>query len=265
MNLDIYNPLQNADQPGWSQRGKVTGSTDMSTAANIANYVQLLEAIDNQISDVAGVNRQREGQTVANEAVTNAQSNIQMSAVITEIYAQTHDNLWEQVLGSLIQTAQSCYKNKNVTKQFVLDDMSIETLNITPDTFLNSDLGVYVSNSQKENELFGALKNLSQALIQNDKAKYSDLIKLYKADSVEQLESQILESEKQAMQEQQAVAQQQQQAEAQSQQAEQQFKLQFQKNELDNKVLIAEIDSFKLQQEQDKDQDGVPDQFEVQK
>lgn len=93
MNIDFYNPLQNADQPGWSQRGKISSSTDMSQAQNIINYINLLSSLDQQISDVAGVNRQREGQTSPTEAVTNAQSNIQMSAVITEIYFQAHNKL----------------------------------------------------------------------------------------------------------------------------------------------------------------------------
>lgn len=93
LNIEFYNPLQNAEQPGWSQRGKVSGSTDLSVADQINNYINILSAIDQQISDVAGITPQREGQSSPNEAVTNAQSNIQMSAVITEIYFQAHNKL----------------------------------------------------------------------------------------------------------------------------------------------------------------------------
>ena len=93
MNIDFYNPLQNAQEPGQAQRGKVTGSTEMSMADQVMNYVNILAALDDQISDVAGVNRQREGQVNPAEAVTNAQSNIAMSAVITEVYFQAHHKL----------------------------------------------------------------------------------------------------------------------------------------------------------------------------
>lgn len=93
MNLDIFNPLQNAEQPGGFQRGKVTGSTDMSSSEHIVNYMTILQSIDQQISDVAGVSRQREGQISPNEAVTNAQANAELSAVITEIYFYPHNKL----------------------------------------------------------------------------------------------------------------------------------------------------------------------------
>ena len=265
MNIDFYNPLQNADTPGWSQRGKVTGSTDLSTGDHIMNYVNLLNSIDAQISDVAGVSRQREGQVGPTEAVTNAQANIQMSAVITEVYFHTHNKLWEKVLSSFVQVVQEVYKNKSLTKQFVLDDMSIQTLEISPDTFLNTDLGVFVSNSPKEEAVFESLKSLSQALIQNDKAKFSDLIKTLKSSSIEELESHIIESERNAMEFQQQMQAQQSELQTKLQQEDQSFQLEFQARELASKEYIAEMDTFKFLQDQDSDDNGIPDQFEVEK
>ncbi len=265
MNIDFFNPLQNADTPGWSQRGKVTGSTDMSTGNHIMNYVNLLNAIDGQISDVAGVSRQREGQVGPTEAVTNAQSNIQMSAVITEVYFHTHNKLWEKVLSSFIQVVQEVYKNKSLTKQFVLDDMSIQTLEISPDTFLNTDLGVFVSDSPKEEEVFEVMKSLLQPLIQNDKATFSDLIKTMKSSSLEEVESFILESEKNAIEFQQKMQAQQAEAQQRLAQEDQSFKLEYQARELASKEYIAEMDTFKFLQDQDSDDNGIPDQFEVEK
>lgn len=265
MNLDIYNPLQNAEQPGGYQRGKVTGSTDLSAAEHISMYMDILSVIDQQISDVAGVSRQREGQISPNEAVTNAQANAELSAVITEVYFQPHNKLWEEVLTSLIQVAQTCYKHKSVVKQFVLDDLSLQTLELTPDSLINADFGVFISDSSKDNQLFESIKSLSQPLLQNDKAKFSDIISMLKANSVEELEREIKASEKQAIEQQNQQAQQQYESQAQLQKAQQDFELLLQKNELDTKVLIAEIDSFKFQRDQDVDNDNVPDQLELEK
>jgi len=265
LNIDFYNPLQNADSPGWSQRGKVTGSTDMSTGDHIMNYVNLLNSIDAQISDVAGVSRQREGQVGPTEAVTNAQANIQMSAVITEVYFHTHNKLWEHILSSFVQTLQQVYKNKSITKQYVLDDMSIQTLEMSPDTLNNVDLGVFVSNSPKEEAIFESLKSLSQALVQNDKAKFSDLIKMLKTESIEELEGYIKESEASAITMQQEMMKQQQQAQIQLQQEDQSFQLEFQARELASKEYIAELDTLKFQKDQDSDNNGIPDQFELEK
>ena len=265
MNIDFYNPLQNADVPGWSQRSKIAGSSDMSIGNHIMNYVNLLNAIDFQISDVAGVSRQREGQVGPTEAVTNAQSNIQMSAVITEVYFHTHNKLWERILSSFVQVVQDVYKNKSVTKQFVLDDMSIQTLEISSEDFQNTDLGVFMSNSPKEDQVFEMLKSLSQSLIQNDKAKFSDMIKTLKSNSIEELESYIIQSEQEAIQLQQQQMQQQAEIQSQLQQSEQAFELELQARELESKERIAAMDTFKFLQDQDSDDNGIPDQFEIDK
>lgn len=265
MNLDIYNPLQNADQPGGFQRGKVSGSTDMSLAQNIANYVELLNAIDQQISDVAGVNRQAEGQISPTEAVTNAQSNVAMSSVLMEPYAFAHDKNWEQILSSFLQASQSAYKGKHIVKQTILDDLSVATLEINPDELTDVDLGIFISNSAKDELSLQKLEALAQSAMQNDKAKLSDMVKMFNASSSKELEKFIIESEKKAEQSIQAQIQQQQQAEMEMQQSAQEFELEKLQRELDNKVMIAEINSFARQMDQDVNDNNIPDQFEIEK
>lgn len=108
LNIDFYNPLMNADTIGQSQRsGKISHSTDMSNMQNILNYIGILNSLDQQISDVAGVPKGMEGQLGAQEAVTNAQSNLQMGAIVVEVYFQAHNKLWEKVLTSLVAAARS--------------------------------------------------------------------------------------------------------------------------------------------------------------
>lgn len=264
MGINFENPLQNADQPGYGQRGAAS-STDWSTSQYISYYMQLLNSIDQQISDVAGVNRQREGQALPSEAVTNAQSNLQMSATITEVYFQAHDKLWEKVLSNFATILIDCYKDKKVTKQFVLDDLSIETLSISPETFNNAQFGIFVSNSPKDDYVFKTLSSLAQPLLQNDKAKFSDLIKMLRTDSTEELQSYIVESEKISEQNAQASQQAQMESQQQMQKAQHDFELLKQNNELEAKIHIAEIDSFKFIQDQDVDDNGIPDQFELDK
>jgi hypothetical protein len=237
----------------------------MSMASQINNYINILAAIDQQISDVAGVTPQREGQSQAGEAVTNAQSNIQMSAVITEVYFQAHNKLWEQVLNSLINTAQVAYKGTSMVKQFVLDDLSLATLELTPDSLSNSSFGIFVTDSPREQFVFDTLQALAQPLLQNDKAKFSDIIKMLESTSIEQLKVHITQSEAQTEKALQAQQEQQLQAQAELQQAQQAFELEFQAREHENKILLAEIDSFKFQKDQDAYDNGIPDQFEIQK
>jgi hypothetical protein len=265
MNMHFYNPLQNADQPGAHQRSSALSSTDWSTAQNISNYVNLLLALDQQISDVAGITKQREGQTLPGEAVTNAQANIQMSSVITEIYFQAHDKNWEKILNSLLNVTQEAWRGKNVTKQYILDDMSLATINVDMEELDDSDLGIFVTTAGREQFLFDALQSMGQALISSNKARFSDLIKVYKSTSAEALEREIVASEQEVMK--QEAEQQQLNRETQMEIARLETELERYKIDTDNetKIKVAEIGSFRFLQDQDADNNGVPDQLEIEK
>lgn len=266
MNIDIFNPLMNADQPGSFQRGgKVASASDLSTMSNIMGYINLLASIDQQISDVAGVNRQREGQISPTEAVSNSQANIQMSAVITEVYFQAHYKLWQQVLNSLLKTARRCFKKRPILKQYVLDDLSIASLELSTADIDDSELGVYISDTMEDEQVFEALQSMGDALVRANKASLLDLVKFYKATSTEELESAIENTERKFDENQRAAMEAEQQHEASLQQAQQAYELEKQARDHAAKIKIAEIQSFSFQKDQDSDDDGVPDQFEIEK
>lgn len=266
MNLDFYSSLQNAQEPGAAQRaGKVGGRIDMSTASNIMNYIGLLEAIDQQISDIAGIPKEREGQIMPNQAVTNTQNSIAMSSMITEVYLTPHDRLWERILDSFLKIAVDALKGKKTSMQMVLDDMSIQTLELAEDDFVFSDFGIFVSSSTRDSLAFEELRGLTQALIQNDKAKFSDIIRMLKTTSLTELQEQIIDSEKRAEEAAASSQQAQMQAQAEMQKQQQDFELEKLDKELEGKILIAQIDSFKFKEDQDIDKDGFPDQLEVER
>lgn len=266
MNISFFNPMANADQPGAYQRaGTISGSTDMSNMQNIMGYVNLIAAIDQQISDVAGVTRQREGQVLPGEAVSNAQSAMTMSSLVTEIYFAAHNKVWQQVLTSLVQVAQSVYKDKAGFRQYVLDDLSVATLKITPEDFANHEFGVFISDSAKEEELFQSMRILSDRLLQANRAKFSDIVRMFKASSIEELERMIVTSEEEQFKQEQAAQQAQLQAQQQMEQERQQHELEMKIMDQEHEIRIAEIESFKFVKEQDADRNGIPDQFEVEK
>jgi hypothetical protein len=196
LDIDFYNPLANADVPGANSRAKISTATDRSNSQYINNYIGMMEAIDQQISDIAGIPKAREGQTQASEAVTNVQQNLLQSGLVTGPIINAHFKLWEEIYTSLVNLTQAMYKDKKFRKQFVLDDLSVQNIEVSPDLLSNADFGVFVSNTSKDTQVFDTLKQLSQALLQNDKAKLSDIVKIVKATSVEQLERDIAKSEK---------------------------------------------------------------------
>lgn len=265
MGLEFYNPLQNAESPGAGQRGNITHTLDVSNTQQIMGYISILNALDTQISDVAGVNRQREGQISSTEAVSNAQSNVQMSSLLTEIYFFEHDQIWARVLSSTLQLAQSLFKSKPALLQWVLDDLSVASLQMSPSDISNADFALFVTSSQRETKLFNAMEMIADRLLQANRAKFSDIIKMYKSTSSAELEAKILASEAQALQEEQAKMKQEQDAAFQLQQQQQEFALENQQREFEHDILLHQIDSFRFQKDQDLDNNQVPDQLEIAK
>jgi hypothetical protein len=261
LNIDIFNPLHNADKPGQAQRGKVTNATDLSTANHIANYIGILQAIDQQISEVAGVTRQREGNIDRTEAVTNANANIQMSAVITEALFFTHQRVWERVLNSLINLTQAVWKNKSVIKQYLLHDNSLATLNLTPEALTNASFGVFVTDSGRELATFRELRTLIQPALSASAASFSDIVKMFKASSVEELEALFEESEAKR----DAQVQQQREHEQQMMQQQLQANEAAQDKQMEHEVHLKLIDSLKFQEDQDLNNNGIRDQLEIEK
>jgi len=170
----------------------------------------------------------------------------------------------------LLDTAKEAWKGKNIKKQYVLDDMSSAFLELNGDEFRSAEYGIFVNDSSKDMELFGALKSIAQVAMQNDKLSMSGMIDIYCTESIASVRRKIEMAEEVASQEAQA------QAEEQSKQIQEQLaqqaaieqeKINLDKYKIDTdaqtKIQVAQINSFSRQQNQDIDNDLIPDQLEV--
>lgn len=272
LDIDFFNPLHNANVAGAGQRGKITSATDRSNMQHIMNYVQLLNAIDEQISDVAGVTKQREGSSSPYETATASQNSIIQSTHITEIYFHTHAKLWECVLNSLVQVTQECWKYKGIRKQFVLDDLSIHLIEATPEDLTGADMAVFISNARKDQEIFQKIEKLSEFALSSGQAKLSDIVTMFKASSIAEMEVNIKTLEDDNEKRQQA----QQQAEMENNKQIEQAKIDadarrmeheklIKQMEINANIEIAEIKSFSFVDDQDSNNDNIPDQLQIEK
>lgn len=264
LGIDIYNPLQNADQPGWSQRGKVTTAIDLGNAQHIVNYLQILALLDQQIGEVAGINRQREGYIAPQEAVTNAQQNATLSSVVTLSTFYAHDKLWERLFTALINLVKQT--NTSIYATTVLDDES--TLLLTLDSvepLKDSHIGVFVTSSVKDQSIFETLRQSAMVMFNSKQISAVDFITLMSASSVSELKKQLLESERKMQQQQQELMEQ--QAQLQQQQLQLEHALEMEKEGLKSEtaIRVAEINSFRFQRDQDLNDNQIPDQLEIER
>lgn len=203
--LGFYDPNQNNEGNPQNISGQKGPAFEVqrSVMQHVSNYIEILSFLDEQINQVMGVSRQREGGTSSNEAVTNAQQNITQSSHITEILFQAHNSLWEQILTSLIETAQLCYKDSPKKIPVVLDDMSRSIIEMLPENFTNTEFGVFITDDPNDAQNLKDIRQMALNFSQNG-ATISDMAKLYRATSMESLEREFEAIEKARQQAQQA-------------------------------------------------------------
>ena len=216
------------------------------------NYIQqqisLLEFIKMEMSDVAGISRQREGQISNRETVGGVERATLQSSHITEWLFVIHEDIKKRVLECFIETAKIALKGRSKKFQYILSDMSTKVMDIDGDEFAECDYGLVVDNGQGSQELHQKLDMLAQAALQNQALSFSAIMKLYGSGSLAE-KQRIVEKSEQDMKKSQGEAQQQQlQAQQQELAAEKELRAQEimqkeQANIRDNetKILIATI------------------------
>ena len=238
--------------------GKLAGSfaansRGMLTASD-GNYIQqqinLLEFIKLEMSEVAGISRQREGQISNRETVGGVERATLQSSHITEWLFVIHEDVKKRALECFLETAKIALKGRNKKFQYILSDNSQQIMEIDGDEFAESDYGLVVDNSQGAQDLKGKLDVLAQAALQNQALSFSTIMKIYGSGSIAE-KQRMIEKNEQEMQERQAQSQQQQlqsdqqiaQMEMELRQAEINQKEQANIRDNETKILIATIGS----------------------
>ena len=263
------------------QTGKISQfnqfqSIDLSLANQIQQYVQTLDYIKQQVAFISGVSPQRLGAINNQELVGNVERSVNQSALITEYLFDAHDDVKRRVYTALIECAKIAFKDGKKT-QFVLDDMGIELLNIEELELENSEFGVFMSNASKDHSIVEALKQLSQAALNADKADLSMLIDGIINDNPRDIvrnlqrgEEEKRKREQQMQDKQNAIAQE--GINAQKEAAAQQLELKNKELDLqqyiadsnnETKLQVAQINVYSRQEELDQDGDGIPDPIEI--
>ena len=239
-----------------------SGIIDAEFGNSIQSQINLLEFIKMEMSDVAGISRQREGQISNRETVGGVERATLQSSHITEYLFIQHDDIKKRALECFLETAKIALKGRSKKFQYILSDSSMRVMDIDGDEFAESDYGLLVDNGQGAQELSQKLDMLAQAALQNQTLSFSTIMKLYNSSSLAE-KQRIVENDERKIQERNAQAQQQQlevqQQEAQMRQEAEMAKIELEDtlNQRDNetKILVAQIAaSIKVNE---NDTDGI--------
>lgn len=279
--VNFINPYEE----GWNIPGREGGkpaqfnqitALDLTMSNVIAEYIQLMDKIEELAGTISGITQQREGAVSSSEMVGNVERSVVQSSHITEPLFLVHNQCKRRVLNMLLNTAKGAWEETGKQKlQYIFDNGERAFLDITP-KFYYEDMDVFVSDTSKDLENIQKLQQLIQPAMQNG-ASLLEAAEILTNDNFNIIKQKL--KDMQTRQEQ--VQQQQQEAEAQQQQQLQQMQNESKQQELmlqeaqmdlqryqidqDNqtKIAVAQINAYRGTEELDQDQNGIPDPVEI--
>lgn len=279
--VNFINPYEE----GWNIPGREGGkpaqfnqitALDLTMSNVIAEYIQLMDKIEELAGTISGITQQREGAVSSSEMVGNVERSVVQSSHITEPLFWVHNQCKRRVLNMLLNTAKGAWEETGKQKlQYIFDNGERAFLDITP-KFYYEDMDVFVSDTSKDLENIQKLQQLIQPAMQNG-ASLLEAAEILTNDNFNIIKQKL--KDMQTRQEQ--IQQQQQEAEAQQQQQLQQMQNEAKQQELmlqeaqmdlqryqidqDNqtKIAVAQINAYRGAEDMDQDNNGIPDVAEL--
>lgn len=216
-----------------------SGVIDADFGNNIQQYINLLEYLKGEMSEVVGISKQREGQISASETVGGVERSNLQSNHITEWIFAVHDDVKRRATECFLETAKFAMRGRSKKFNYLLSDNSLQLVDIDGDQFAECDYGIVLDNSNMAQQLNQKIEELAQAALQGQQLSFSAIMKLYSSASLAEKMKMVENNEKQMS------AQKNQMQQMQMQQMQQQAQMQQQQKmaELQTKEKIAQMES----------------------
>ena len=171
-------------------------SIDLTLGDYIQQTVVILDKIKEEVGELSGVSKQRQGQIATSELVGNTERAVTQSSHITEFWFYYHNEVKRRVLEALIDSAKSAWKDGKKIN-YIMDDMARVFFTIDGEEFDSTEYGVFVSNTSKDEQVLQSLKSLAQVALQQDKANLYDIATMMTSESIVDLKRKLQKAEDQ--------------------------------------------------------------------
>lgn len=279
--VNFINPYEE----GWNIPGREGGkpaqfnqitALDLTMSNVIAEYIQLMDKIEELAGTISGITQQREGAVSSSEMVGNVERSVVQSSHITEPLFWVHNQCKRRVLNMLLNTAKGAWEETGKQKlQYIFDNGERAFLDITP-KFYYEDMDVFVSDTSKDLENIQKLQQLIQPAMQNG-ASLLEAAEILTNDNFniikQKLKDMQTRQEQMQQQQQEAEAQQQQQLQQMQNEAKQQelmlqeAQMDLQRYQIDQdnqtKIAVAQINAYRGVEDMDQNNNGIPDVAEL--
>ena len=271
----VHNCIPGREGGKPAQFNQIT-ALDLTMSNVIAEYIQLMDKIEELAGTISGITAQREGAVSSSEMVGNVERSVVQSSHITEPLFWVHNQCKRRVLNMLLNTAKGAWEETGKKKlQYIFDNGERAFLDITP-KFYYEDMDVFVSDTSKDLENIQKLQQLIQPAMQNG-ASLLEAAEVLTNDNFniikQKLKDMQTRQEQMQQQQQEAEAQQQQQLQQMQNEAKQQelmlqeAQMDLQRYQIDQdnqtKIAVAQINAYRGTEDMDQNDNGVPDVAEL--
>lgn len=279
--VNFINPYEE----GWNIPGREGGkpaqfnqitALDLTMSNVIAEYIQLMDKIEELAGTISGITAQREGAVSSSEMVGNVERSVVQSSHITEPLFWVHNQCKRRVLNMLLNTAKGAWEETGKKKlQYIFDNGERAFLDITP-KFYYEDMDVFVSDTSKDLENIQKLQQLIQPAMQNG-ASLLEAAEVLTNDNFNIIKQKLkdMQTRQEQMQQQQQEAEDKQQQQLQQMQNEakqqelmlQEAQMDLQRYQIDQdnqtKIAVAQINAYRGTEDMDQNDNGIPDVAEL--
>lgn len=194
---------------------------DLGLFDHINNLIEIMDFSKRQYDEQLGISRQAKAQVNTGDTASGTQTAVYQSSIITEMIYSDFDDLRGEDLKDLLDCSQIA-NVRGKRAAYVSGEGRQSLLNIIPEEYCYSQMGLIIEDNKKANDVLTKMKNNSQAFAQNG-ATPSTVIAMEMAGNVSKLQELLLNVEKKQQEVEQAAAQSEQEAQMAQIELQQQF------------------------------------------
>jgi len=208
---------------------------DMSIKT-IQQYVTLLESILVEWEKISGVSRQRQGEIGAYEGKATSQQAILQSSHITEDLFRKFERVEQRDFQALLDYSKEAWLTGK-KGMYVMPDGATDFLDIGSMQHMETNYGIFVSDSGKDQEKLQNIRGLTQSMMQNG-ARPGDIAEMLDSDSFSQIKKNLKKADR---------------AQQQLEQAQQEAQQQQQQQQLEAEQIKFEAEALEKEKDRQKD------------
>lgn len=259
-NISVYDAFKEGTKG--AAMGKLAGNMqqnrheiDLEMGSYIQQHIDMMSYIKEELGEISGVSKARQGQISERSAVSNVQREVTQSSHITEKWFMAHDLVKKKVMEVFLDTAIYALKNNPLKSQIVMGDMLTEIFEANEDDFNQAELGIFISDSTKDGELLQTLKQMSGELAKSQQIQFGELAAIFSSNSISGLVRKIENAQKKRNEQQQ----QSEQKQVESTEKIKQEEIAWKERELRSKLNMDKykIDTDLLMKQMELERDGI--------